>query len=122
MTEPAGRLEKLIFVFHGWFTDDQQTLETFLLGIASQFLEHRLNLTTTVWDLPVELLASALRWLGMISVEIQPVLAHVDADDKAVFGVNFIAYGGYIKHEKPPLLIREFASVYRESEASFSIL
>ena len=29
----------------------------------------RLNLAATVWNLPVELLASALRWIGMISVK-----------------------------------------------------
>ena len=57
----------------------------------------------------------------MISVEIQLVLAHVDADDKTVFGVNLAFYGAYVKHGKPPFLIREFASSYRESEASFSV-
>jgi hypothetical protein len=32
-------------------------------------------------------------------------------ESEAVFGVNFIAYGGYIKQGKPPFLIREFAPV-----------
>ncbi|MCS4098004.1 hypothetical protein GGQ17_001241 [Salinibacter ruber] len=57
----------------------------------------------------------------MLGVKIQLVLAHVDADDEEVLSVNFIAYRDYIKHRKPPFLIREFALVHREGEAYFSV-
>ena len=121
VTQSASRLEELILVASRWFTNNQQPLEALLFCIAGELIEHCLNLGAAIRDLPIELLAPILRWIGMVGIKIQLVLAHVNADDKEILGVNFIAYRGYVKHGKPPFLIREFALVHRESEASFSV-
>jgi len=96
VTEPTSRLEELILVAPRRFANNQQPLKALLFCIACEPTEHLFDLIATIWNLSVELLAELLHWIGMIGMEVQLVLAHVDADNKQIIGVNFAFYGAYV--------------------------